>query len=87
MFEFDEMYGQDRYAGKVPFNGYPIEIVKNGINCRWMEVPYAIRCWIFSSLDANRRFVEAHPFPQPPIVEYDVDGALAARSDILGTNF
>jgi len=65
---FAEKYGVDDYRIIVPSDGRPIMVSRNSLAIQWNEVPYAIRCWIYKSIDANGRSVDAHPFPQPPIV-------------------
>jgi hypothetical protein len=58
-------YGADNYRFVVR-EGQPILASRNSRQIRWNEVPYAIRCWVYRSIDANGRDVEAHPFPKAP---------------------
>lgn len=62
---FNENYGADNYRFIVR-SGEPILASCNNRRIEWDDVPYAIRCWVYRSIDANGRDVEAHPFPQPP---------------------
>jgi hypothetical protein len=62
-------YGPDDYRFVVR-PGQPILASRNSRRVEWNEIPYAVRCWVYRSVDANGRDVEAHPFQQAPDVKH-----------------
>jgi hypothetical protein len=69
-YEFNEVYGTDKYRITVPVNnGAPAVIECNGAVLKWKDVPPTIKGWIFRVFDGNGRDMEQYPFPQPPIVQ------------------